>query len=226
MSHVRSQRVDHVAGTRSYNQQLLLPVYDRLQNVLYREYVTYLLVGHHNVHVLHYALLLLHIVHEQPTGVPTVYLDPVCNLAVGLISLRVLDRNDPLPADLIIRVSDNSAQLLIIISRYRGNILKRLAAHLLAHLLKALNHTIDNSVHVTQNLRRVVPLRDELVAPCDHSLRQHNRCGSTVTCTGSSPVGCLLHHTHRQVLDWILKVYRFCNRHTVLGHGYSVHVVL
>jgi hypothetical protein len=151
--------------------------------------------------------------------VAAVELHALNDLELGLQALRVFHRDDAFFADLLHRLGDDVADGLVAVGRDGADLRDVfLAVDRLAELLDLGDHHLDRLVDAALQVHRVVAGGDQLQALFVDRARQHGRGGGAVTGDVAGLRGDLLHHLGAHVLELVLKLDLFGDRHAVLGH--------
>src|SRR5262247_939925 len=177
-----------------------------------------LLVVQEDVGVLEDRHLLLGVVDEVRREVAAVELHPFDDLELVLQALPVLDCDHAFLADLVHRVRDDLADLLVGVRRDRpdlGNLLGGRGG--LRELLQLVDYGVDRLVDPALKIHRVHSGGDELHALPDDRLREHGRSGGAVAGDVGGLGSDLLHHLRAHVVELVLQLDFLRHRHPVLG---------
>ena len=223
---VRRQGVNDVAGAWCYDEQLMPPTDNRLEDGLYRQDITYLVVRHEYIHVLEDALVLLLVVDEQLVSVSAVHAYAVRHLAVCVLAHALLDGHQSVLPNLFICLSNNSPYDGVVVGRYGSHIFKARGCHLACSLSEPLDTVCRHGVDVPDDTRGIHLITNKRHTPCSDSLRQDNSRRGAVTCRGGSPISRLLDHAHSKVLNRMQQVNALGDCHAVLSNRNSSCVVL
>ncbi|GET93272.1 chaperonin HSP60, mitochondrial precursor [Leishmania tarentolae] len=211
----RRQRLAlHVVGDDQKRTTLLGHVVESRKQRLDR---VNLLLGYKYVQVLELGLLCLGIRHEVRTHIAALDLHAFHNLQLSGHSLAILRRNDAVTADLVHRLTDHLADLLIAVGRDGGdadNVLRSLDRAGL--LQKARLHIVDRDIHTTLHVDRVRTLGNALEALAEDAVHKHRRGRGAVTSQVVRLVAHLAHKLRTHVLKAILELNRLRNSHAIL----------
>ncbi len=173
-----------------------------------------------DVGVLQHCFHLLGIGDEVGRKIAAVELGTLHRLERGLETLRFLDGDDAVLADLLHRLGDEVADLLVVVRRdgaHLGDLL--LAGGRDAQPLELLDHRLDRLLDAPLELHRVGAGGDVLETFPEDRLGQHRGGGGAVAGEIAGLGRDLLHQLGAQILDRIGKLDLLGHGHPVLGDG-------
>jgi hypothetical protein len=171
-----------------------------------------------DVGILQHDLHLLRIGHEVGRQVPAVELGPVHRLQRRLQTLRFFDGDDPVLTDLLHRLGDQVADLLVVVrgdGTDLGDLL--LAGRRDRERLELLGDRFHGLVDTPLQLHRVGAGGHVLEAFAEDGLGQHRGGGGAVAGEVGGLGGDLLHHLRAHVLDRVRQLDLLGDGHAVLG---------
>ena len=173
-----------------------------------QEHVDVLELGHH----------LLGVGDEVGREIAAVELHAFDDLDLGVERLGFLDRDHALVADLLHRLRDHLADLLVAVRRDGADLgdLRR-RVDLLGALLDVLDDGGDRDVDAALEVHRVHAGGHRLGALAHDRMREHGRRGGAVAGLVVGLLGDLAHHLGAHVLELVLELDLLGDGHAVLG---------
>ncbi len=170
--------------------------------------------------ILEHRFHLLRIGDEVGREVAAVELHPVDGLEIRLEPLRFLDRDHAILADLLHRLGDQIADLLIVVCRdgtHLGNLLAPSGRN--GDRLELLDDGGDGLVDAALERHRIDAGGDVLEALTEDRLSEHSGGGGAITGDVRRLGRDFLHHLRAHVLERIAQLDFLGNGHSVLGDG-------
>ncbi|MGX1052073.1 hypothetical protein AB7M74_003025 [Bradyrhizobium japonicum] len=173
-----------------------------------------------DVGVVHLNAHLVGVGDEVGRDVAAVELHALDDVKLGLERLGFLDGDDTLVADLLHRVGEELADLLVAVCRNcadLGDLVVR--GDLLGVLLKVRNHSLDRKVDTALEVHRVHAGGNRLGAFSHNRSGQDGRGGGTVASSIRSLRSDLTHHLGTHVLELVVELDLLGDGNAVLGNS-------
>src|SRR5215218_2777603 len=227
-----AQLVDHQGGQRlaldvlgddQERTALLGHLLQHREEVLHR---ADLLLVEQDLAVLEHGLHALGVGDEVRRQVAAVELHALDHLQGGLEAARLLDRDHAVLADLLHRLGDDAADLLVVVRGDGADVRDVLALDGLGQLVDGLDGGPDGQLDATLDLHRVRTRGDVLGALAIDRLGEHGRGGGAVAGHVGGLRSDLAHHLSAHVLERIGQLDLLGHRHAVLGDGRRAELLL
>ncbi len=205
----------------------LLAARDRLEHGEEILHVRDLLLADEDVRVLEDDFHALGIGDEVRREVAAVELHALDHFERRLRRLALLDGDDAFLADLLHRLGELGADLLVAVGADRADVLDLLRVlRLLRELLERLDDGLDGLVDAALDLHRVVTGGDELAALAVDRLREDGGGRGAVAGDVARLRGHFAHHLGAHVLEAVLELDLLGDRDAVLGHRRRAEALL
>ena len=176
--------------------------------------------------VLEHRLHALGVGDEVGREVAAVELHALDHLEGGLEALGLLDRDHAVLADLLHRLGDDLADLLVVVGRDRADVGDLGALDRLRHLVDRLDRGLDGQVDAALELHRVGAGGDVLGALAVDRLGEHGGGGGAVAGDVGGLRGDLAHHLGAHVLERVRELDLLGDGDAVLGDRRRAELLL
>src|SRR6185437_9380779 len=209
------------------DQQRLARLGDAFQHRQQITHVGDLLVVQQDVRLFQLALHRLLVVDEVWRQVAAVELHAFDDVELVLETRTVLDRDHAFLADLVHRLADQLADVLVAIGGDGADLRDRLGiGRGLGDFLQFLDGGGHGLVDAALQIHRVHAGGDRFHALADHRLREHGCGGGAVTGGVGRLGGDFLHHLRAHVLELVGEFHFLRHGHAVLGDGGGAEALL
>ena len=228
-----AQLVDHERGERlaldvlGDDQKRLAGLHDRLEQREQLLQARELLLVDEDVGVFHLRPHLVGIGDEVRRDVAAVELHAFDDVELGLQALRLFDRDDAFVADLLHRLGEELADLLVAVGRDGADLGDLVVGgDLLGVLLEVLDDGLDREVDAALEVHRVHAGGNRLGAFLDDGGGEHGRGGGAVAGDVGGLGRDLTHHLGAHVLELVFELDLLGDGDAVLGDAGSAEALV